>query len=99
MTEVYPKGKVVEGGKLIKALRKYPNLYCDISGTSGWNALSRDIEFTKEFLDEFQDRVLFGRDLYIHNRHLELLQSIDIPESIRAKILGENALRLVPLKG
>ena len=99
MKEVYPKGKVVEGGKLIKALRKYPNLYCDISGTSGLNGISRDPEFTKEFFDEFQDRILFGRDLYIHNKHLEFIQSIDIPESIRRKILGENALKLVPLRG
>lgn len=99
MKTAYPKGKVCEGGKLLELLRKYPNLYCDMSGTSGWNALARDVEFTKKFLTEFQDRVLFGRDLYIHNKHLELLYSLDLPKDVLDKILGGNALKLVPLKG
>ena len=33
-TVAYPKGKVVEGEKLIQMLNDYPNLYCDISAGS-----------------------------------------------------------------
>ncbi len=43
-------------------MRKYPNLWADISAGSGYNALTRDPEFGLEFLDEFQDKLMFGTD-------------------------------------
>lgn len=92
----YPTGKVVPGGKMITMLRENPNLYCDISAGSGHNALSRDPEFAKEFLLEFQDRVLYARD-YFDNIHQEFLNSIGLPEDVLAKIYSGNALKLVPL--
>ena len=58
----YPTGKV-EPGRVVELLRKYPNLYCDISAGSGANALLRDPEFTYGFLEEFQDRIFFGLDI------------------------------------
>ncbi len=95
----YPKEKVQPGGKLIEMLRKYPNLYCDISAGSGCNALSRDPEFAVEFLTEFQDRVLYGRD-YFDNIHQDFLNSIadKLPAGVLDKIYSGNALKLVPLK-
>lgn len=93
----YPTGKVKEGGKLVEMLRKYPNLYCDISAGSGANALKRDPEFTKKFLTEFSDRVLYGRD-YFDNVHQEVLNSLGLPSEILDKIYYKNALKLVPLK-
>ena len=94
----YPKGKVQPGGKLIEMLRKYPNLYCDISAGSGCNALSRDPEFAVSFLNEFQDRVLYGRD-YFDNIHQEFLNSIadKLQPGVLDKIYSGNALKLVPL--
>ncbi len=77
-------------------LRKYPNLYCDISAGSGCNALSRDPEFAVEFLTEFQDRILYGRD-YFDNIHQEFLNSISLPDGVLEKIYSGNALKLVPL--
>ncbi|NSW89131.1 MAG: amidohydrolase family protein [Firmicutes bacterium] len=94
--EPYPKGKVLPGGKLIDMLRKYPNLYCDLSAGSGCNALSRDPEFAKEFLIEFQDRVLYARD-YFDNRHQEFLNSLGLPREVLDKIYSGNALKLVPI--
>lgn len=93
--EFYPKGKVLPGGKLVEMLRKYPNLYCDLSAGSGINALSRDPGFAKEFLVEFQDRVLYGRD-YFDNLHQEFLDSLGLPQEILEKIYSGNALKLVP---
>ena len=95
----YPKGKVQPGGKLIEMLRKYPNLYCDLSAGSGCNALSRDPEFAVEFLTEFQDRILYGRD-YFDNIHQDFLNSIadKLPAGVLDKIYSGNALKLVPLK-
>jgi predicted TIM-barrel fold metal-dependent hydrolase len=94
--EPYPKGKVIPGGKVASMLRQYSNLYCDISAGSGHNALSRDLDFTREFLLEFQDRILYGRDNF-NNIHQELLNSLDLPQQVLAKIYSENALKLVPL--
>jgi predicted TIM-barrel fold metal-dependent hydrolase len=96
--EPYPKGPLVPGGEVARMLRAYPNLHADISAGSGWNALNRDHDFTKEFLGEFQDRILFGRD-YFDSRHRELLDSLDIPVAVKEKIYSGNALRLVPIPG
>lgn len=94
--EMYPQGKVQPGGKLIEMLRRYPNLYCDLSAGSGCNALKRDPEFAKTFLVEFQDRVLYGRD-YFDNQHQEFLDGLGLPADVLAKLYSGNALRLVPL--
>ncbi len=92
----YPSGNVVPGGKVIYMLRKYPNLYGEISAGSGLNALKRDPEFAKEFLTEFQDRILYGRD-YFDNKHQEFLNNLDISKDILAKIYSGNALKLVSI--
>ncbi|MFA4044293.1 MAG: hypothetical protein HZRFUVUK_001079 [Candidatus Fervidibacterota bacterium] len=94
--EVYPKGKVVPGGKLIRLLAEYPNLYADISAASGYNALTRDIEHARKFLIEFQDKVLFGRDFF-GVKHIELLRQLDLPKEAFEKITYKNALKLVPV--
>lgn len=94
--EVYPTGSVLPGGELITMLHKYSNLYCDISAGSGCNALTRDPDFAKEFLIEFQDRVLYGRD-YFDNIHQEFLNGLGLPETVLEKIYCKNALKLVPL--
>jgi predicted TIM-barrel fold metal-dependent hydrolase len=92
----YPQGKVLPNGKVIQMLHKYPNLYCDISAGSGANALSRDSEFTKPFLLEFQDRILYARDCF-DNIHQDVLNSVGLPEDALAKIYSGNALKLVPV--
>lgn len=92
----YPKGPVAPGGKLVEMLRSYPNLYCDLSAGSGNNALSRDAGFAREFLLEFKDRVLYGRD-YFDNIHQEFLNSLDLPRDVLEQIYSGNARRLVPI--
>ncbi|MCX8182804.1 MAG: amidohydrolase, partial [Crenarchaeota archaeon] len=59
----YPKGRIVEEGALPDLFRCFPNLYADISAASGFNALSRDLEYSVRFLNEFQDRLMFGTDI------------------------------------
>ncbi len=91
----YPTGKVVPGGKLLQMFRQYPNLYADLSAGSGLNALTRDSPFAREFLLEFQDRLLYGRDCF-DNRMQEFLNSLGLPQETLTKIYAGNALRLVP---
>lgn len=94
--ESYPAGPVVSGGALPGMLRAFPNLWCDLSAGSGWNAMNRDHDFARNFLIEFHDRVIYGRD-YFDSRHQELLNSLGLPVETLEKIYCGNALRLVPL--
>lgn len=57
------EGPVASGGRLICLLRTYPNLYCDLSANSGGSAVMRDETFGLRFLEEFQDRLMFGTDM------------------------------------
>lgn len=91
----YPKGDVLPGGILPKLFRKHKNLYGDLSAGSGLNALSRDVSFAKEFIDEFQDRLLFARDSF-DNAHYTFLKSLNLPRDIENKLFYGNALKLVP---
>ncbi len=93
----YPAGKPIVGrSRLLDYLDKYPNLNCDLSADSGHTALSRDLNFSRKFLVDHQDRVFFGRDLF-SNQLYDLLVSLDLPSTVLAKILSGNALRLVPV--
>lgn len=92
----YPpeNAKVNAPGRITQLLRKYPNLYCDMSANSGLMALKRDKVHAVEFLTEFQDRIVYARDNFTNN-HQEFLNSLDLPESILSKIYHENAESLI----
>jgi predicted TIM-barrel fold metal-dependent hydrolase len=58
----YPTEPVKPGGITDRLLADFPNLYGDLSATSGCNALARSPEFSKEFLRRHQDKLIFGSD-------------------------------------
>ena len=58
----YPTGPIVRGGVTDKWLADFPNLFGDLSANSGNNAMSRDPEFTADFLKRHQDKLIFGSD-------------------------------------
>jgi predicted TIM-barrel fold metal-dependent hydrolase len=58
----YPSGPIARGGITDKLLGDYSNLYGDLSANSGNNMLSRDPEFTADFLRRHQNKLLFGSD-------------------------------------
>ncbi len=58
----YPGGAIRPGGAVPRLMQSYTNLWADTSAGSGYNALTRDPVFGLEFLDEFQNRLLFGTD-------------------------------------
>ncbi len=59
----YNNYPVYEEGAVPKIMRRYSNLYGDLSAGSGFSALNRDHEFAVRFLNEFQDRLVFGLDI------------------------------------
>lgn len=91
----YPKDMpVVPGGQLIRMLDKYPNLYCDMSAGSGLCALTRDPKFARQFLIEYADRLLYGRD-YFDNDLQTFLSMLNLPQDVLDKIYYKNALKLI----
>ena len=100
----YPKGKVNEG-RLAKILRECPNLCCDLSAGSGFNALSRDPDYAYRFIEEFSDILMFGSDFVVPNQVNYLSEWLDtsfekgyISEENYKKICRENAIRIFNLK-
>ena len=66
---LYPTGPVEAGGLLDQLLSDYPNLYADMSAGSGFNALSRDREFTAGFIERHPQQMLFGSDCPCYDGH------------------------------
>ncbi len=71
----YPKSPVTPGGVVVRLMRDYPNLYGDLSPAagSGFNAIARDPDFGFAFMEEFQDRLLFGTDICDPRNELTLI--------------------------
>ena len=61
-TVMYPKGPVTPGGLTDRYLSDYPNMYGDLSAGSGLNALTRDEDFSRDFLKRYQDKLVYGSD-------------------------------------
>lgn len=102
----YPNYPVRKEGVVPKLMRKYPNLYGDLSAGSGYNALARDLNYAVDFLNEFQDRLLFGTDICapetptpLVDLLLKLKEDGKISETVFNKIARENAIKLLKLEG
>ena len=54
------------------------------------------IKFTKSFLTDYCDRVVYGRDCF-DNSHQEFFNSLDLDKEVLDNIYYKNALKLVPL--
>jgi predicted TIM-barrel fold metal-dependent hydrolase len=100
----YPKGKVTAGGAAVRLFGEHPNLYGDLSPAagSGFNAISRDPEFGYAFLEEFQDRLLFGTDICDPRNKLDLIPYLNaaveqgrISRAAYEKICYRNAEKLL----
>ena len=59
---MYPKTPVTPGGLTDRLLSDYENVYGDMSAGSGLNALLRDEEHARGFLDRHQSKLLYGSD-------------------------------------
>lgn len=95
-SEQYPSGAATGEGRLQVLLRRYENLYADVSAKSGLIALNRDSARSRQFFIEFQDRVVFGRDQY-GGDHLAFVDGLDLPDEVLKKILWSNSRGLLHL--
>lgn len=96
-TTLYPKGPIRRGGLIDRLLGDYPNLYADLSAGSGYNALTRDEEFTAGFLARHQKKILFGSDCPCTDgrggNFREGCYSTRLQQFLRRMIRDEQALR------
>ncbi|MFH1965806.1 MAG: amidohydrolase family protein [Acidobacteriota bacterium] len=97
---VYPKGPVTSGGAIDRLFDTYPNLYGDLSAGSGNNAITRDMEWGREFLIRRADRLLFGTDCLGVGQNVPQLTSLEkfnLPDEVMKKICRSNAEKVLGL--
>lgn len=95
----YPKGPVAPEGAMDALMERFPNIYADLSAGSGSSAISRDLEFGREFLIRRQDRIMFGTDFLAPGQavpQFDLFEtSLALPGEVAAKIERQNARKLL----
>ena len=91
---IQQQGIIRKEGLTCSFLRNYPNLYADISAPSGFHALNRDHAFSRRFLSEFSNKLLFGTDNYPLG-HEDLLKSLGLEPKIMRRLMGANAEQIL----
>jgi len=100
---LFPEGKV-NPGRLVELFRKYKNLTADLSGGSGYNAITRDPKFGYAFIEEFQDRLYYATDIArpimteFLNLSFWLDEAVDkgfISKTAYEKVVRYNALKVL----
>ncbi len=104
--KLYPKGKVTAGGWTDLYLSDYPNFIGDLSAGSGNNALTRDPDHARGFIERHQNQLVFGSDCVDRVGHGEIcsgwstiqaVRRLASSKAIERKLLYENARRIFRL--
>jgi predicted TIM-barrel fold metal-dependent hydrolase len=110
--DMYPKGRVKPGGLTDRLLADYPNIYGDLSAESGLNAVTRDPEFARGFVERHSRKLIWGSDCDCHDgkgggiasghciaaRSLPALRKLAPDEAAFRRIVYENGAALLRLK-
>jgi predicted TIM-barrel fold metal-dependent hydrolase len=103
---LYPKGPVTRGGLTDRYLSDFANMFGDLSAGSGLNALTRDEEFTRDFLTRHQNKLLYGSDCSDLEgtgpkcqgaETIAAVRRLAATKQIERKLLFENAKKLFRL--
>jgi len=101
----YPQGEIKPGGKMDSILRNHSNIYGDLSAWSGSNAMSRDLEFAKKFVERHRDRLVFGTDYYERKflaplliyTPFKIIDNLQLVEKTYNAITHENAAKILKI--
>lgn len=110
--DLYPKGRMKPGGLTEKLLRDYGNLYADLSAGSGLNAITRDPEFYRGFIERLSPKLIWGSDCDCNDgkgggvgsgrclaaQSLELLRKLSPDEATYRRIVYGNGATLLKLR-
>ncbi|MBI5757267.1 MAG: amidohydrolase family protein [Planctomycetales bacterium] len=100
---LYPKGTVTAGGLTDRYLTDYQNMFADMSAGSGLNALTRDEEHARGFLDRHQNKILYGSDCNDPvgsgtacqgSQTIAAIRKLAPNKTVERKILYENAKKM-----
>lgn len=103
---LYPSGKVTPGGITDRYLSDYPNMFGDMSAGSGNNALKRDPDHARAFIERHQDKLLFGSDCTdtigrgggcSGASTISLIRTFASSKTVERKLLYENAKKMFRL--
>jgi predicted TIM-barrel fold metal-dependent hydrolase len=103
---LYPRGKVTPGGLTDRYLSDYPNMWADMSAGSGLNAMTRDEEHARGFIERHQDRLVYGSDCPDPAGHgptctgasqIAAIRRLSPSREVVRKLLCDNARRLYKL--
>jgi predicted TIM-barrel fold metal-dependent hydrolase len=103
---LYPRGKVTPGGRTDRYLSDYPNFIGDLSAGSGHNALERDPDHARAFIERHQNQLVFGSDCSDHVGHgnictgwatIQSVRRLASGKAVERKLLYENARRIYRL--
>jgi predicted TIM-barrel fold metal-dependent hydrolase len=106
-SDLYPKGRVTAGGLTDRYLSDFPNMFGDLSAGSGLNALTRDEDHARAFLNRHQDKLLYGSDcndlvgagtLCQGSETLAALRRLVPDPKIQHKLFCQNARRLLKIR-
>lgn len=99
---ISPSGPIQEEGVVPKLLRRYPNLYGELSDAAP--SLGCDPEYGARFLDEFQDKLFFGTDYCCLGQQFSTMEILldwrsreKISQIVFDKITHENAIKFFNL--
>lgn len=96
----YPDTPVIEGGAADRLLQKHDNMYADISAGSGFNAMTRDPEFTQGFIERNWRKIMFATDyLYVGQElgQIQWIRETPMADEQREAIAEGNAKRVFKL--
>jgi predicted TIM-barrel fold metal-dependent hydrolase len=103
---LYPKTKVTKGGITDRLLSDYPNMFGDMSAGSGLNALQRDEDHARWFIEKHQDKLLYGSDCDDRvgsgpkcqgAQTIAEIRRLSSSKAVERKLLYENAKKLLRL--
>jgi predicted TIM-barrel fold metal-dependent hydrolase len=102
-TVMYPKGPVTPGGLTDRYLADYSNMFGDLSAGSGLNALTRDEDFARDFIERHQDKLIYGSDCSDHvgsgsacqgAQTIAAIRRLSPSKTIERKLLYGNATKM-----
>jgi uncharacterized protein len=110
--DLYPKERVKPGGLTDRLLADYPNLFADLSAGSGLNAMTRDPDFYRGFVERHYRKLIWGSDCDCHDgkgggiksgrclaeQSLALLRKLSPDAATYRRILYENGTSVLGLK-
>ena len=94
----YPDRPVEPGGRVPELLERYDNIYGDLAGGSGWNALVRDEGYAQRFLEAHHEQLLFGTDYLTPGQtvpQFDLFERFDLGREARADLGYRNLERVL----